>query len=265
MKKRAPSLIVAALLAAPPFLHAQQPQPGFVPNPPGYPGAGPVPQRFPPQTQPEQQEQMQRFDLDFRGGTPQQLVKAIEQATGRPLNAIIADDYANMQIPALKMRSVNVPELFEALGSASRKTVQYVTGSYFNGGSRIPQYSQMQTYYGFSTEGRPNPDSIWHFFSQAAPAQLSPTEPIVCRYFQLAPYLASYKVEDITTAIQTGWKMLGDSSPPKISFHKDTMLLIAVGDPEKLKLIDSVLAQLNMDGSVDPNGAPIRNGAPKKP
>ena len=71
-----------------------------------------------------------------------------------------------------------------------------------------------------------------------------PEQPKVCRFYQLTPYLETYKVEDITTAIQTGWKMLGETNPPTISFHKDTKLLIAVGEPSKLQLIDSVLQQL---------------------
>jgi len=68
--------------------------------------------------------------------------------------------------------------------------------------------------------------------------------PKVCRFYQLTPYLETYKVEDIMTAIQIGWKMLGETNPPTISFHKDTMLLIAVGEHNKLQMIDSVLEQL---------------------
>ena len=51
-------------------------------------------------------------------------------------------------------------------------------------------------------------------------------------------------MDDITTAIQTGWKMLGDKDTPTISFHKDTKLLIAVGEPGKLETIDAVLRAL---------------------
>jgi len=53
-------------------------------------------------------------------------------------------------------------------------------------------------------------------------------------------------VDDITTAIQTGWKMLGDKETPAISFHKDTKLLIAVGEPSKLEMINSVLGALTL-------------------
>lgn len=55
--------------------------------------------------------------------------------------------------------------------------------------------------------------------------------------------------------------MLGESSPPKISFHKDTKLLIAVGEPNKLEIIDSVLKAL--DGSRTPSAAPGHASPPK--
>jgi hypothetical protein len=73
---------------------------------------------------------------------------------------------------------------------------------------------------------------------------LSPP-PNICRFYQLSPYLdEGYKVEDITTAIETGWKMLGETNLPKLSYHKDTKLLIAVGEPNQLALIDDALRQL---------------------
>ena len=67
----------------------------------------------------------------------------------------------------------------------------------------------------------------------------------VCRFYSLASYLERHlTVDDITTAIETGWKMLGENPLPKISFHKDTKLLIAVGEPAKLETIDAVLRAL---------------------
>src|SRR5687767_2269287 len=59
--------------------------------------------------------QLTKFDLDFPAGTPGQLVKAIEKSAGRPLNAIVPAELANVQLPALKMKNVNVAQLFEAL------------------------------------------------------------------------------------------------------------------------------------------------------
>jgi hypothetical protein len=90
-----------------------------------------------------------------------------------------------------------------------------------------------------------------------------------CRFYLLSPYLErGLTVDDITTAIQTGWKMLGDSSTtPSISFHKETKLLIAVGEPGKLEVIDAVLRALESPKPmprIDPmTGLPVPPEKPK--
>ena len=85
-------------------------------------------------------------------------------------------------------------------------------------------------------------DTIWYFYAEK-PAELSP--PKECRFYSLAPYLdRGMTVDDITTAIKTGAKMLGEGQEPAISFHKDTKLLIAVGESGKLQIIDAVLKAL---------------------
>src|SRR5262245_11393730 len=62
-----------------------------------------------------------KFSLDFSGGTPKQLVAAIEKAMGRSLNVIIAEEHTNVKLPPLKMTDVNVPQLFIALAKISYK------------------------------------------------------------------------------------------------------------------------------------------------
>jgi hypothetical protein len=52
-------------------------------------------------------------------------------------------------------------------------------------------------------------------------------------------------VDDITTAVETGWKMFGVTNPPQVSYHKDTKVLIAVGEQDKVNLIGDVLKQLS--------------------
>lgn len=189
-----------------------------------------------------------RFRLDFPGGRPADLVAAIEKAMGKPLNVIIPVQDAEVQLPPLKMNNVNVPELFQALRSASAKSEAYVTSTYYGGGRGLgpgPSYNVMTTSYGFNTSGEHTDNSIWYFHvdKPALPPDFAQNK--TCRFYLLTPYLnEGLTVDDITTAIQTGWKMLGDTSPPKISFHKETKLLIAVGEPDKLEIIDAVLKAL---------------------
>ena len=178
------------------------------------------------------------FNLDFPGGTPGDLVKAIEMSTGKPLNAIIPTEDADIQLPPLKMNDVIAPQLFSALQSASVKTVS--VQSWGN------SYQQTQTGYGFRTSDNPVTDtSIWYFYAEKPTLPtVNSIEPI-CRFFQLQYYLNhGFTVDDITTAIQTGWKMAGLTSPPELNYHKETNLLIAFGKPDDLQTIQNVLNAL---------------------
>ena len=223
---------------------------------------------------PNESGKLAKFNLDFPGGTPAQLVKAIEKATGKPLNAIIPIEYVGEQLPPLKMSNVDVPRLFQALKLASVRQVQYETGSYFGGGMMGgAAYATYSSSYGFKTENPETDDSVWYFYEDnpPKPPQHQSTPAKSCRFYQLAPYLErGLTVDDITTAIQTGWKMMGETSPPEISFHKETKLLIAVGEPDKLGVIDNVLGALqpapqNPSGGFQDRLKRIINNQPQAP
>ncbi len=196
-----------------------------------------------------------RFDLDFPGGTPEQLVRAIEKASGKPVNAVIPTVHADVQLPPLKMKGVTVPQLFEALVNSSRKTINFQP-------QRSGSYQQSVTSFGFRSDEARTEDSIWYFYYDKPPDL--PKALVLCQFYQLTPYLETYKVEDITTAIQTGWKMLGETNPPTITYHKDTKLLIAVGEAEKLRLIEQVLMALPRGMPVPAKTGEIPKSAPGK-
>jgi hypothetical protein len=194
----------------------------------------------PPQNQPPA---LTKFNLDFPGGTPADLVKAIQKVTGKPLNAIIPAEDASTELPPLKLNDVTTPQLFSALAAASRKTVA-VQSSNFGGG-----YANVQTGYGFNTSDNPVTDTtIWYFHAEkpSMPPVISTAPPQkLCQYYSLSPYLdRGFTVDDITTAIQTGWKMSGVNPPPELNYHKETKLLIAFGEPDKLRTINQVLDTL---------------------
>ena len=229
------------------------------------PAPAPVPSRpikaFDPYAATSEPSKLTKFNLDFPGGNPKQLVAAIEKATGRPLNVVIPDEYAEERISALRMTQVTVPDLFRAMELASMKTTPYRTSA--GVGS---SYQFNQTAISFQTSGTLSDDSIWYFRGRQQPPDLSfletkPSPKRISRFYALTPYLEQgLKVEDITTAVQTGWKMLGDTETPNISFHKETKLLIAVGEAEKLETIDAVLKALSTKTSfkIDPStGLPV--------
>jgi len=193
--------------------------------------------------------------LDFPGGTPKDLVAAIQKASGRPLNVIVPEEFAETKLPALKMKNVDVSKLFSALtASSARDEVR------FSGG--------MNTFvtvhkFDFRAQDNLSDDTVWYFHGEPAGSAVQPNSK-VCRFYPLARYLeAGTTVDDITTAIKTGAGMLGQATGirgetgPTISFHKDTKLLIAVGEPSKLEIIDSVLRALDSQRPVVP--APARS------
>lgn len=190
-----------------------------------------------------------KFDMDFPGGTPVQLVRAIEKASGKPLNAVIPDDCTDLKMPAFSVKNVTVAQVFQALEQVSRKTERFTVldprdRAIGGNGSDVYTYTSS---YGFRTEGVPTENSIWFFFwdqgKEHAPWQVLSSK--VCKFYQLKPYLeAGHTVDDITTAVDTGWKMLGVTNPPEITYHKDTDVLIAVGEEDKVNLIGDMLKQL---------------------
>ena len=236
-----PVLLVALSLVSafgqPQPLPPPQPQPFLPPQPATIPVRS---LNLPGQSQPETPK-LTTFSLDFPGGTPQQLVTAIEKAMSKPLNVIIPAEHADFKLPPLKMNKVDVEQLFKALEATGRKSEAYLPPG------QIGSYQIAITSYGFRTAGTQSDDSIWYFHVEkpTKPPQATPVVSKVCRFYPLTSHLErGLTVDDITTAIQTGWKMLGDQDIPAISFHKETKLLIAVGDPAKLITIEDVLKAL---------------------
>ena len=212
--------------------------------------------------QPTPPVDLPRFDLDFPGGSPKELVEAIREASGAALNVVLPLNQDEIQIPPLKMQQVNVFELFPALSRASQKLGTFQTSfTDIRRETRFPPrpgtsppgfVTSQRELYTFQTQPPITPHSIWYLeiVSSKTP------EVNIVRYYQLAPYLKQMKIEDITTAIQAGWKMLRMDSTPELNFHKDTQLLIAVGDPKKLEIIDEVLVEL-AKSSQEPSKNPL--------
>jgi hypothetical protein len=103
-----------------------------------------------------------------------------------------------------------------------------------------------QTYrstYAFKANGSPSDDSVWYFTAEVAPPAIG--YPKAARFFLLTPYLdQGLTVDDITTAIQTGWKMGGNSDGAELSYHKETKLLIVVGNNLQFDTVNGALAAL---------------------
>jgi hypothetical protein len=256
-------LLLGCLSASVELAHAQPDPPRFVqPTAVARPGAVIPPNRVDPDAK--------RFDLDFPGGPPKAFVAALEKAMGKPMNVIIPEEYANVPIVPLKLRSVTLFQVFDAIGQAGTRTERYISGYSMSsrptrGGMienvRVPQYSQFQSRCGFrSADSPPTEGSIWYFYYDAPPPAPTPEpEPKPAKSFrcwQLGQTLESYSIDDITTAVETTWKMLGTEPLPKMSFHKETKLLIVVGTEVELSVVNTVLEQLSAHSNPTGTGGP---------
>lgn len=244
MKTRFPTLICGALLV-PGLLQAQPAAPlGPVNTSPTAATSQYAPKPLPPAN-----PTLTKFDLDFTGGFPADLVRAIEKASGKPLNAIVPLECKDLPLPALKMKNVDVAQLFDALRTVSEKKVAQITGTHQSmPGARQNQYSEIVTFYTFipSKGAVINDDTIWSFHSEQPtplPDSLEAAPTQLCRFYRLEPYLGTLGIDDITTALTTGYSLLGQASA-NMNYHKETKLLIVVGTPEQLNLVDSLLQQL---------------------
>jgi hypothetical protein len=152
------------------------------------------------------------FDLSFAGGTPQKLVSEMERASGLTLNILIPPELADARMPPMELRSVWVMDVFESLDLLSRDSMRWI---------RIGR--------------KPN------FWVLARAPDTRKTQA-----FYVGHLLNKFKIDDITTAIQTTWQLGGKDAKSELKYHQDTQLLIALGSPEQLGTAAEVLAQLKL-------------------
>lgn len=212
-----------------------------------------------------------RFDLDFPGGPPAALVAAIGERSGKSINVIIPEEFADTKIPPMKLRQVAVPALFDALLMASQRTVersmpvevQTATGPTVRASTR-----SYTTSYGFRANGKePNHESVWYFFREgpwesrstgpSLPAGKSVEEDERVSLAFLGDALkAGHTVEDITTAVRTGCELLPGGRLPKMKYHKETKLLFISGRPEQLQISRNIIEAI-CNSPVESQNVPV--------
>ena len=149
------------------------------------------------------------FDLTFHGGPPAKLVEAIEKASGQKLNVLLPPNLSASVIPRMELRSVSVTTVFSSLNRVL-----------------VPDES-LQWF---------PVDNVW--ILQSGSDRRS------SQVFYVGHLLSKFKVEDITTAIQTTWKLAGKDSKTELKYHQDTQLLIALANKPQLETVVEVLREL---------------------
>jgi hypothetical protein len=169
--------------------------------------------------------QAEVFDLSFPGGTVTEFVTEIGKAFERSIrggqkpNFLVPAEASSLKVPKLELRSVDTETLMNAVSTllGPREHVWRRTGR-----------------------------STWIFV----------TEPDrrTTQAFFVGHLLKKFKIEDITTAIDTVWQM-APSTKTDLKYHKDTQLLIIRADKPQLETASNVLIQLRDALAVDLTGS----------
>jgi hypothetical protein len=189
----------------------------------------------PPEIKKNPDPEFPKFDFEFPGGSPQELIVALNKRLNGTVNVILPNESQNIKVPALKVKDVTLPKIFAALQRASLRVYTFDST---DGSKRtsLNEFFEITTF-----DNPPKPSSIWSFRADRVG---NPPEENVTRFYQLGRYLDNLKIDDIITAIQTGYRMQGSGPGPNLKFHPETKLLIAVGKSTDFSLIDGILKEL---------------------
>jgi len=194
-----------------------------------------------PANAPSEANSEQKFSIKFKGGSPDELVKALRQAMAASIrnptgpNVVIASGMHNVLMPAFELENVTLNDVFQTLNSLSDSSK---SGQWTLSGSTEPIW--------ILNSINPNMGLIDPLTGLPLGAN-RPKEPRMCQVYPVAGYLSDVKIDDITTAIQTAWNLLPSSNEEPagtLKFHKDTELLIALGTADQLRLVKDVLTSL---------------------
>jgi len=149
------------------------------------------------------------YDLEFPGGTLAQFIDAVHGQSGEKPNVLIPTEGLSLAVPKLELRAVTTANVMESLG--------YLL---------IEEYG-----YAFRRMG-----AGWVLTSRPDRRK--------AQAFYVGHLLGKFKIQDITTAIETTWRPSSKSPKPELKFHEDTQLLIAYADSSLIEVVTNVLDQL---------------------
>jgi hypothetical protein len=176
------------------------------------------------------------------------------------------------EIPVtLKLRSVTLDDIFTALDICTKQTpggaIEPATGLPISGNTlEIKKLSDRMV--------------TFMVYEGGMRAMSTMT---VCRAFSLSRYLAgkadkevNEAMTEIEDALQTAWKMLQAADQansklqrPQLNLHRATKLLIVVGHPQQVQVVEEVIGQLEMGSTAEEaaaaRGLNARYGIPTPP
>ncbi|WOO42483.1 hypothetical protein [Rubellicoccus peritrichatus] len=173
-----------------------------------------------------------RFDLNFPGGSAQELITAISSASGQPTNAIIPENGRSIHIPEFEVHNVTTFELLTSIHE-----MEQVWRQTSNSGHQINEIG-----YRWTPRAGPRASGIW-FLEVISTPERPPN--MIVKPVSIGDYLDNYSIDDISTAISLVWGTDAESTTkPDIKFHPETQLLIMRGTTTQIEGAFTVLQLL---------------------
>ncbi len=199
-----------------------------------------VPQILPAQVEDAWQRRISQLKVD---GVPLEEVVRILRDSFPELNFIVKDK-VHAETVAFTLRSVTLEEIFKALEPATEGRVQVIYST--NRNDRLIVFDRTQP------PVRVDPSTGLPLTGSPFPADARK----ICRVFNLSEYLAGRSGKELDQAIteirdvlEAAWSMLRNANNqsdqiPTFSVHRGTRLLVVVGSPEDLAIVQDVVIGL---------------------
>ena len=176
-----------------------------------------------------------RAKIETMNSSIEELARLLETQFERA-NFVVPQTVANIRV-TLKLRNVNLDQVLQAVAFAT--------------GQRVAAEEITENVYGFRLvprtlpDGQPEPQTAVRVLSLAGAPQLAGGA-------SAEASTESFKkvVDELETAFNDAVVMLREADPgstveqPRLKFHPSTKLLVAVGKPEELNIVEQLVAAL---------------------
>ncbi len=159
----------------------------------------------------------QEVDIEFKGGSFSDFAALLMQTTDPKINLAVDPDIQKAKVPQLTLRKITVPNALLAAMTASS--------------------DQYKNYWILESGEGPNP--LYRISSRNGPQAPKPQPESTLQVFPLKEWIGTPEVA--LSAVETAVGLLGGSELPKVSFHKDSGLLMVSGTAANIDTVKKVL------------------------
>ena len=155
----------------------------------------------------------QQIDLEFKGGLFSDFVSLMMQSTDPKINLAAAPEILKAKIPELSLRKVTVPNALLAAITAAEDPAKHF----------------------WVLESGEGLNPLYRISSRNGPQSPKPIAESTLQVFPLKEWAGSPEIT--LSAVESAISLLGGTEAPKVSFHKDSGLLMVSGSAASIDTV----------------------------